>query len=1510
MISTSPTTEDLSLARSFEEPLVPSGAKPTEFQNAALASALFAYSRRHEPDDFSSLTGFLENHPESPWNLALLTNLGLECYKTGHYSKALQAWQRAWQLGKATADLKSKALADRALGELAYMHARLGQMAELEALLEGVEGRSFSGPATEKLTGAREGLSNMQKRPEIAFRCGPFALQRIQFFLDPTNPQADAFYACASSRSGCSLRQVQALSERVGLQFQMAFREHGAAFIVPSVVHLKVNHFAAIAGQEGDRYLLQDTTFGNDVWVTRNALDAEASGYSLIPSGDLITGWRAVNDEEGESIWGKGLTAGNDPGPHGPCDPASPGGNQCGKPAGDCKGMAVPRVHLMLVSLNINDEPVGYSPPVGPAVRFTVRYNQRDARQPGNFLYSNLGPKWTFDWLSYITDQPANLSADLKYYIMGGGERIFTGFNGSQTSAFQQLDQTKLTRTAPDSYEMVSHDGSRKVFSEPFSDPGGQGAIERKVFLSQVIDPHGNAVSLRYDAAFRLSSITDAIGQVTAVSYDHPTDSFKITKVTDPFGRFATFDYDDSSRLIQITDVIGITSQFSYDAVDSDFVTTLTTPYGVTSFSKTEDGTTRTLETTYPDGDRDRVEYNQSTNLGVQASDPAHTVPEGMLARNEFLVFRNTYYWSKQAYAFAHPDYTRAKIYHWLHGRAHVADFNTTAGILESVKEPLEGRVWFDYVGQEKATVIAVGRTNKPTRVGRVLDDGTTQLHTYEYNSFGNVTRQVDPVGRTFSYVYATNGIDLLEVRQTRADRSELLAKKTYSEQHLVLSSADSAGQVTTFTYDLRGLLLSETNAKNETTSYLYDADGRLTSIDGPLPESAIVFTHDALSRVRTKTDESGYTLTFDYDDIDRITKITFPDGTFDEFSYTLLDRTLLRDRAGRETTFEYNAVRQMVKRAAPLNRTTLFQWCKCGALKSMTDPMGRTTTWRHDIQGRIKCKEYADGSRVTYLYEDTMSRLSQRIDEQFQVTQYDYNRDDTLSRITYSNETVPTPPVAFAYDSNFNRLRSMTDGTGTTRYAYNPIRTLPSLGAGQLASVVGPLPDDTITFGYDELGRRISTAINGIAATVLYDAGGRVVTSTNALGVFNNIYDGASLRRTSQSFPNGQTVEFAYSGNLEDLHLQRITNKVGATPISEFVYGRDVPTGQITSWSQQIDEQEPSIFGFAYDSANQLVAASVSAGGIVARNFSYGYDLASNRLTEQVDATSRQFSYNALNELTNVENDSALATTYNWDAEHRLASMTRGDQETQFTYDGRGRRVGSRALVNGAEVSHRRFLWCGDDICEERTAEGSLVKRFFSQGMVVEVGPKFGKYFYTRDHLGSVRELVDNGGSVRARFGYEPYGDQVRIAGDLDSDFGFTGHFYEAATGLCLARHRAYDPKLAQWISRDPMPLAETLQAPSLYTYAANDPINKVDFDGRFPTPYRDPQENCYETADKAFAACKKDGRTSDDCVKDWIAAHEECERRKKPIPLWLKVVLCGVIIFILIPIPKGVPA
>jgi RHS repeat-associated protein len=1105
----------------------------------------------------------------------------------------------------------------------------------------------------------------------------------------------------------------------------------------------------------------------------------------------------------------------------------------------------------MLVSLNLTDEPVGYSPPVGPSVDFAVTYNHREAFQPATFTYANFGSKWTCDWVSYITDDPQSPSADVNLYAPGGGTRTFTGFDtNTQTYGFEQYEQTRLTRTGSASYEMLEPDGSKLVFSQ--SD--GSIGTSRKIFLTQMLDSFGNAVSLNYDGNLRLTSITDAIGQVTTLTYGLTNDTYKITRVTDPFGRFATFTYDGLGRLTNITDVIGLNSQFTYET-NGDFINALITPYGTNTFTRGESGTTWWLETVYADGSRDRVEFNDSITVPE-----SFIVPQGMATAPQFNSYRNTFYWSRNACALAYGDYTKARIYHW----AHAEDMSSASGILESTKEPLESRVYYNYAGQAAAYV--VGTNNRPTLVGRVLDDGSTQLYTYAYDGFGHVTNSIDPAGRTFTYIYATNGIDLLEERMTRAGKNELVSRKTYNAQHLPLTNIGADGQTNTYTYNARGQTLTETDPKNETATYTYDTNGYLVAIDGPLPgtNDTVRSTYDAFGRIRTHTDVSGYTVTFDYDALDRLTRTTHPDGTFEESAYKYLDLAAVQDRAGRRTLLEYDAVRQLAKQTDPLGRVTLFQWCSCGNIKSLTDPMGRTTLWRKDVQDRLVSKEYGDGSQVTYVYENTTSRLRQVIDEKLQSTSFAYNRDDTLNSTTYANSAVPTPSVSFSYDPDYVRPTSMTDGSGTTLYQYNPITTPPVLGANRLAAVARPFTNGTIAYTYDELGRRSATTVNGAIATVSFDAAGRITGETNMLGSFTNIYDGPSRRVLSETFPNGQTTTFAYGDVLHDLDLERITYQVGAAPVSEFLYGRDIPADRIMSWSQQAGAQSPNVYSFTYDPADQLLSAAVTNGGVLVTAFAYSYDPASNCLTNESGSITNIATYNALNQLSTCTLSTASRSN-EWDAADRLTAVNSGNQRTEFTYDGLGHLLRVRQLLNGSEISQRQFLWSDNEILEERDVSGTVKKRFFEQGVQLETGTNLGSYYYTRDHLGSLRELTDGNGNVRARYAYDPYGRQVKLGGDLDADFGFTGMFWCPEAGLALTRYRAYDAASGRWLSRDPLNNAEAKQGANLYTYAGNNPINVVD-----------PLGLCCEPEKKALDKAKK--RAADDCAEYKKDALEAC--------------------------------
>jgi YD repeat-containing protein len=389
--------------------------------------------------------------------------------------------------------------------------------------------------------------------------------------------------------------------------------------------------------------------------------------------------------------------------------------------------------------------------------------------------------------------------------------------------------------------------------------------------------------------------------------------------------------------------------------------------------------------------------------------------------------------------------------------------YSQVSGIKESEKMPLENRVWYDYDGQYPAdpTVNVMGTSGQPSAIGRVLDDGTTQLRRFKYDALGHVTNSIDPVGRSMTYLYSTNLVDLLESHQTTGTNNDLIAKYLYNSQHLPVAVWDAAAQMTTNTYNPRGQLLTTTNPRGETRTCNYDTNGYLLSVDSPLPgtNDATSFTYDSVGRVRTTTGPDGYTLTYGYDNLDRLTNITYPDGTLEAFAYTNLDRVQSRDRLGRITYRTYDSLRQLTSVQDPLGRTIRYEYCDCGSMSALIDLMGRKTTWDHDIQGRVTGKQYTDGSRVAYTYENTTSRLKMVTDEKGQLKVYSY----------FPDAQIATPTVTFTFDQNYNRMTSMQDGIGTTMWSYYPAG---GFGALQVASVKGPWSNELVTYQYDELGR------------------------------------------------------------------------------------------------------------------------------------------------------------------------------------------------------------------------------------------------------------------------------------------------------------------------------------------------------------------------------------------------------------------------------------------------------
>ncbi len=1404
-----------------------------EQQNSALAPFLRAHRTLARDEAWDHLKKYVEGNVPSRWKSTLQLEVAKGLFARGYFVDSWEAAKSLWQGLNKRREVNSLLVADQALALLLDLAMGKGDASALQQLLADNEGRPYHGSLEGRLLRARQASWLIAHTGAQNVMCGPRALNAILnhagMEFDPIRlDKITADYIA----TGLPMSEVQTFAGQLGWPAQMVRRQDPAAPVpVPSVLHTKEGHYCAVleADEAKGQYFLQDKGLEFNGWVSREAIEQMSSGNFVVAAGAMPTGFSGISEAQGAGLFGRDGTH-----PTGPTDEANDApvttGGQC-----NTSGMAGYTLLPQLAAVRLMDNPVGYDPPVGPSVRFMVSNNELDTGSPAAPAHSNVGRLWTVNWVSWIEPPTGTLVTGSAARIRppGGGTRVV--YYNAATQQFGPHDRqfTITKRISSTNYELLHPDGSRDVYDVP-----NNAANPTKLYLRQQFDPQGNGITFTYDAQLRLTTVTDAIGQQTSLFYEHPTDSLKITRVRDPFTRQATLAYNAAGQLTSITDVIGLVSSFVYSTA-GDFVEKLTTPYGDTLFAKTQGSSAwdRTIEVTDTRGDKERVQYADPGTAIETGNPPPRTFfaagkPVAFFAENSRLQFRNSYYWGKVAMATAPGDVKAARNYRWY------TDTNwNVQPIIEAIKEPLEDRVWFNYPGASGAQKTAggslpnyPGKGARPEKILRVLADGSPQVVQMAYNANGLPTRTIDPLGRSTDFTYAANGLDLTEARQTTGGASQRLTAITYNSQHLPLTVTDAAGQVTTLTYNARGQALTVTNANNEVTSFTYNANGYLTGVDGPLPGTGDTtsFTYDANGRPRTVTGPDGYALTYDYDDFDRVTKITYPDATYEAFTYNRLDRVSRRDRLARITTFEYNGLRQLVKTTDPANRSVAFDWCKCGDMKSLTDPLGRTTRWVHDVQGRVTAKEYADGSKINYLYEPQTSRLAQRIDEKNQTTLYSYYLDDTLRSVSYPDAPIATPTVNYTYDSLFNRIASMTDGIGTTNYSYLPITGGASQGAGQLASVDGPWSNDTITYTYDKLGRPTNRSINGTAETAVFDAAGRPSSVTNPLGTFTYAYVPNTFRLASVSHSAGMSTVFSYLGNAQDRRLSRIRNLKpgGTTPISTFDYTYDAE-GRIQNWTQQNDTASAQTWELSYDSADQLAAAVVKQGATTLKSSAWEYDTASNRTKETINSVASNFSYNTLNELTNASTTLTPAT-YEWDAENRLTAVNQGTARTEFAYDGLGRRVKITEKTNGTVTSAVTYLWCGLQICEGRDAAGTTVQqRYYAQGFQGVSGSPTGIHLYTFDHLGSIREVVDTAGTLKERISYDAWGQPSFSNATPLASFAFTGHFWHGRSGLHLAPYRAYAAGQGRWVSRDP---SGELGGSNLLAYTENGPINRYD--------------------------------------------------------------------------------
>jgi RHS repeat-associated protein len=151
---------------------------------------------------------------------------------------------------------------------------------------------------------------------------------------------------------------------------------------------------------------------------------------------------------------------------------------------------------------------------------------------------------------------------------------------------------------------------------------------------------------------------------------------------------------------------------------------------------------------------------------------------------------------------------------------------------------------------------------------------------------------------------------------------------------------------------------------------------------------------------------------------------------------------------------------------------------------------------------------------------------------------------------------------------------------------------------------------------------------------------------------------------------------------------------------------------------------------------------------------------------------------------------------------------------------------------AGGTVSSTKQFVWCGNQMGEARNNSGAVAAQYFTYGQTISGT----SYFWSLDHLASVREMTNSVGTIVDQMSYDAFGRVIQQLGNTASDFQYGGYYYHAPSALSLAIFRAYSSHFGKWINRDPIYEQGGI---NLYAYVQNDPVTEKDSQGLNPVGF-----------------------------------------------------------------------
>jgi RHS repeat-associated protein len=994
--------------------------------------------------------------------------------------------------------------------------------------------------------------------------------------------------------------------------------------------------------------------------------------------------------------------------------------------------------------------------------------------------------------------------------------------------------------------------------------------------LTSVTDVRGKVWTMAYDAASRLTTVTDPLAHVRdAVTYDGAgkvarsralggvrrhdteftytatattyrplssvhgvatrndwTDTYAVGNVlqrrTSPTGANTAYAYDASLGLVAIRDLRGGVQQFAYNAAGD--VTAVKSPV-------------------------------DATTAGVVAMtyDSSHRLTSLTDALG-----RTTYY----AYD-GGGHVTRVSAPGGAEHRYFYED-----GLLTSEVSPQGVRTDYDFdrAGNATRVVVREDEDRRPTGRGPVSTYDEAGNRTSVTDPRGNLPFGLDPAYRTTFVVDAAG--NALETRDalgrstftaydaagdvvSTTDRAGVVTTRAWNEA-TATRTMTTAGVATVERYDAAGHLLGESHNGYETTTSTYENDGSL----GRTVDAANVvttYTRDAGGNV-VHSERNGVATDLTYDLQNRAVRIV-SDGQVALTSYDKAGNVTSRtDAASGRVTYTWT-VRDKVASVLDATGLTSYYYDRDDNLTARTDQAGHTTYYGYDGAGRRTAS--STGGATTLFNHDVAGNLVGTVDPDGRVGTFTVDRAGRRTAARYrwptSRGSVGTD-TTYAFDA-LDRRTSMTDNNGTTAYVYD--------AAGHLTNVTRGA--DTFTYDYSVAGKETETYPDGTSVTYSLDDAQHLmdVSATSPVSASVDVrvaYVRDALRRpTHLAALNGVIEDRVW--NSRDNVLSQTLSRTGST-LTSTAFTYDAAGNRLTATN--VTGAVTSVAKYGYGGAASGSSQSPGGGGadpvagavdnrltsftLDGVPTSYAYDAAGNRRTTTTTAGTTSYAYDYRDRVTAWTHDNAGNVTkmgrraITYDAASRIVKIvdttdTANTVTTSFTYDGDGNRLTkSVASTSGTVVT--QYAWDQQGafpvLALERRPGGALVRRYVNGDGPVAMQTPGHTYYFHLDPLGSVTALSDENGDVVARTTYDAWGNvaaSTATAAAPVSPLGFTGQYRDAETGLYDLRARTYDPVSGRFLSRDPLGPLPGAPAQSPYVYAADRPTVLTDPTGTTPT-------------------------------------------------------------------------